>query len=105
MSKCVLETWPYIQVLAHASPRLIRVLLNEANSSLIKCLIELFTNIHAGHLPLTAQARQFLHHRQKLFWKIINPKTGILAKKKELIKHGPKLFPFLLPIVIEQLSE
>lgn len=87
-----------INVLATASPKLRKAILNQADKSLIQTLTESCHNVANGNIKISPCNLRKLKRYKSQIRKITCPKSGWQLKKKVLIQSGGFL-PILMPII------
>ncbi len=100
MSQALIKSLPHILVLTSASPKLIKLVLQEGDQDLFDALYEILTNVKEGKVTLTATARKVLYEN--------NPLDRILKSKRkrsQLLRYGPKILPVILPSVLSQICD
>ena len=105
MSKCVTEAAPYLKLLGTCSSKLIKQIIQEADSSLLNALHEVLVNVNEGNVILTQTARSQLRKRKKIFGLLLKNLKTLSSKRQKFKKYGPVIFPIVLPSVIKQLND
>lgn len=98
MSQCLVKCLPHLIVLANASPKLTRLMIQEAGKDLIKALLEVLKNVWENKVILTPTARKVIRQNNYLE-KFMKTKQ----RKADLMRFGPKLLPMILPSVLSQI--
>ncbi len=98
MSQSLVKALPHLIVLANASPKLIRLIIQEADQDLLIALYEILKNIQEVKVVLSPTARRALHKNNPLD-KILKNKQ----KKVQLKRYGPRIIPIILPSVLSQI--
>lgn len=92
-----------INVLAEASPKLRKAILQHADKPLIQTLTEAVCNTLSGDIPLKKNVQKQLQKYKAPLRSIACPKSKWKAKQRVLIQHGGFL-PILMPIIASALS-
>lgn len=105
MSQLVIDQLPYLKLLgSRCSSRLIKQIIQEADSSLLNALHEVLVNVNEGYIWLTQTARSQLRRRKKSFQLLLKNLKSVKSKRQKFKKYGPVFFPIILPSVVAQLN-
>lgn len=92
-----------INVLAKASPKMRKAILEQADKPLIQTLTESVCNVTSGNIPIKPCLRKSLRKYKVQLRAIACPQTRWKSKKKVFVQKGGFL-PLLLPVVSAALS-
>lgn len=102
---CVRKHLPLLQTIQKAKPKLRKEILKNADTSLIKTIIECVHNVLVGNVPLENKNKKKLLRYKNILRSLVKSKSGIKHKKKIIVQSGGAFLPALLvPIVTAAIS-
>ncbi len=104
MSRCLIESFPYLLVLSEArSSELIKLLIKESDNCLLEALTEIFANVLENPFLLTPTARKLLKNSSRIIDLLGKKKKNLEQKRSQFIKYGPRFIPLILPSILKEI--
>ena len=106
MSAVVRRALPTLKLLAGATPKLKKAIIQHASPDVVKAIAEIVLNMLKGVIKLSPQQKQRLSRYKKQLYSLAKKGVSIAKKRKVLLqKGGGAGLAALLPIAIAVLSK
>jgi len=115
--KNIIRQEPLLKVLKSTTPKLRKLILENADSKLITSIVEIIVNLLKGHIPVTPKQKRDLKRYKKSFYKLYTEccshgknSTGKLKNIKKaskiIVQSGgalPLLITAILPLIAKSI--
>lgn len=96
---------PLLQTIQTAKPKVRKQILEKADESLIKTILECIHNVLRGNVPLEPKQKNKLKKHKSTLRNLVKSKSSIKNKRKVIVQSGGAFLPaLLLPVVTAALS-
>lgn len=104
MSKCVIACLPQLHELAHSSPKKRKLILQSANTKIIRSIVECIQNVLKGNIQMQNKNIQKLRRHKTVLRNIIHKGNRLKKKKQIILQKGGSFLPALLAPIIGVLA-
>ena len=104
MSQRMRHNADLLRVLARASKKQRKAILETCHIDLVKCLAEISLNVLEGVVPISPTQKKKLKRYKSLLRSLADKKVSLKKKKTKLNQSGGNLLTLLLPPVLSALG-